>query len=267
MAPMHSHSTQQPQPGYKRKHLLSPLPPAPRARPCSAVTASRGPVQVLLFSAASPPSPPGSSIPGKPTAATAPAAEHLKTLKRRGPVKIKGSSLAPVLTPPHLFRGCECTEPWCPQPRCSALPSICGQNMMPRCPGVGVSVLPHPTPWGVPTVHGQRHPSSWGGGDQPRCGGTRGQMGRAVHCPRTQTPTTYGPPAAGTSGVPQCPPQPHQGFAAAPTALFGLAQATVTPSPGASPSLPTLSCCWGLSMSLRSSSIPRPSGVGTSCAR
>lgn len=84
VAPTHLHSTQQPQTVYKRKHLFSPLPPAPPARPGSAVTASQGPFQVLLFSVAPPqPARPGSSIPDKPTAAATLGAEGLKKNTRR----------------------------------------------------------------------------------------------------------------------------------------------------------------------------------------
>ncbi|KAM9532059.1 uncharacterized protein ACIB01_013099 [Guaruba guarouba] len=87
VAPRSLHSTQQPQPVYKRKQLFPLLPPAL----CSAVAASQGPFQVSLFRAA-PPSGSPRLIHPQQTHCGSHSKQHHKAQRGGGSVNSKGSS-------------------------------------------------------------------------------------------------------------------------------------------------------------------------------
>lgn len=298
VAPTHLHSTQQPQPVYKRKHLFSLLPPSTA---CPAVLRSRclaGAFPSFTIQGCPPPNrlPPGSSMPGKPTAAATPATERLKKIPR-GPVRrrevgarralaegARGSTPAPrpaAPSPVGIARfgaaGTWPEEPWFTRPRWSVLPPTRVQNTIPRCPELGFPSRPIPPVRGIPSLRGRGSPGSLGRGrPAPLRGVTRRQMGRALprcaargpkHPPPT-TPLQLGP----TGGTPLLPPPPTpQRVCCRPRSSTGAAPkrwgAAVTPSPGSAPSLPTPSRCQEPNVGAARAAAASPARAGLSTSR
>lgn len=192
------------------------------------------------------------------------ALKHLEKEAQRG---LGGAAWPPSCHPLTCFGAAGTWSPGAPSCGAQHLPPRTAKT---RCRGaqeLGSPCCPIPRHGVSPLCMAKDTPSPGEGVTGPAGGESAGGWAGLCTAHEHEHPPLTAPLQPGPPGVPQCPPQPHQGFAAAPTAPPGLAQATVIPSPGAAPSLPTLRCCWGPSVRLRSSSIPRPSGVGTSCAR